>query len=119
MNIDWDESKSEILLNPRMPPEEKRIAEEFLSAVPYPGHVWLATSGTSKQKWVALSKKALLASAQAVIIILECTSKDIWLNPLPLFHVGGLGIRARGYLSGAKVEEMGSDFIKWDYTDFP
>lgn len=79
-------------------------------------HIWIATSGTTQTasgaiKWVGASKQAFLASAAAVNAHLDSTSKDIWLNALPLFHVGGLSIYARAYLSGAKVETLNDP--KW------
>ncbi len=68
------------------------------------GHIWLATSGTtSSPKWVALSKDAILTSAGAVNQHLKSDASDVWVNPLPDFHVGGLGIWARSFLSGTKV----------------
>jgi O-succinylbenzoic acid--CoA ligase len=52
---------------------------------------------------IALSKNAFLASAEAVNLHLQSDSRDIWLNSLPTFHVGGLSIFARAYLSQAQV----------------
>lgn len=104
LNINWDSEESHLLLNPRLPKNEIEKWEPIsLLFNQFPGHVWLTTSGSTQLKLVALHKKAILASAQAVNQHLECNSKDIWINPLPLFHVGGLGILARAYLVGAKV----------------
>jgi o-succinylbenzoate---CoA ligase len=100
--IDWETGQSHVLLNPRMPDEERRALESFV--VPLRGHVWLATSGTSGVlKLTALSKRALLVSAAAVNRHLDATSGDVWCCVLPTFHVGGLGIYARAHLSGARV----------------
>jgi O-succinylbenzoic acid--CoA ligase len=107
--IDWTSSQSEILINPRLSAQEqKEICEGLQKSTPLPkGHYWLATSGsTGVNKWAALSKEAILASARAVNQWLESTSKDSWVNSLPLFHVGGLGILARAHLSGAKVIDL-------------
>ncbi len=103
--INWENNQTEILLNPRYSPEEYSRFYRFLESISsFKGHMWLATSGTSGQtKFVALSKEAILISAASVNNHLESDSNDIWLNPLPLFHVGGLGITARGHLSGAHV----------------
>lgn len=81
---------------------------------PYlPGHIWLKSSGTSgKQKWVALSKKAILASAQSVNTWIHSTQEDVWWLGLPTYHVGGLAILARASLSGAKITQASS--AKWD-----
>lgn len=105
MKIDWQSEDNVVLLNPRMPAEAKNL---LLTAIKTPteikGHFWLTTSGSTGQlKWVLLSKEAVLASAQGVNAHLQSTTSDVWLNPLPEFHVGGLGINARGYLSGATV----------------
>lgn len=65
------------------------------------GHVLVATSGSSgKPKWIALSKRALLASAAAVNAHLGATADDRWLCALPDFHVGGIGVHSRAYLLG-------------------
>ena len=106
MNWTWEDS--EVRLNPRHPFYifYKNAMQEL--ARTFKGHIWLATSGSSAQshhevKWAALSKEGLLISAAAVNDHLQSTSKDIWINPLPEFHVGGLGIFARAYLSKATV----------------
>lgn len=90
-----------MLLNPRGPAplRERVLSAEFPDFGP---HVWVATSGTSGQpKIVALSRPALDASARAVNRHLSATGDDVWLNPLPLFHVGGLGIVLRAEMTGA------------------
>lgn len=104
--IDWESSDADILLNPRLPENLKAYYHKHLSqqAFSYKRHVWLATSGsTEKIKFVCLSKEALIISAEAVNRRLESTRRDIWLNPLPIYHVGGLSIWARSNLSKAKV----------------
>lgn len=102
MEIDWLSDESHVLLNPRMPEEERRRLESFV--VDLPGHVWLSTSGTTGAlKLTALSKRALLASAAAVNRHLQSDANDLWRCVLPTFHVGGLGIYARAFLSGARV----------------
>jgi O-succinylbenzoic acid--CoA ligase len=100
--MDWHSNETHILLNPRYSQKER---EEYQKSLPnIPGHIWLATSGTSGfTKFVALSKKAILTSAAGVNRHLQSNSSDVWLNPLPEFHVGGLGIKARSFLSGASV----------------
>lgn len=106
MDIDWLSADSHVLLNPRMPEDERRRLESLV--VDLPGHVWLSTSGTSGAlKLTALSKHALLASAAAVNRHLQSDAGDVWLCVLPTFHVGGLGIYARAFLSGARVVTAG------------
>lgn len=100
--IDWTGSESHVLLNPRMPAEEQARLRSF--ATDLPGHIWLATSGTTGAlKLTALSKEAMLASAAAVNRHLGASASDVWCSVLPYFHVGGLGILARAFLSGARV----------------
>lgn len=112
MDIDWVSSESHLLLNPRMPQEERRRLESFVDDLP--GHLWLGTSGTTGSlKLTALSKTAMLASAAAVNRHLGASSTDVWCCVLPLFHVGGLGILARASLSGARVVQM-----EWDPAAF-
>ena len=77
-------------------------------------HLFVATSGsTGEIKLVALSKNAILASAAAVNERLEVTSRDVWADVLPTFHVGGLGVYARCHLAGARVLPM-----PWDPRAF-
>ncbi|MGZ5443788.1 MAG: AMP-binding protein [Thermoanaerobaculia bacterium] len=110
MEIDWLSAASHVLLNPRMPDQERQRLESFV--VDLPGHVWLSTSGTTGAlKVTALSKRALLASAAAVNRHLQSDANDVWLCVLPTFHVGGLGIYARAFLSGARVVDGGWDGV--------
>lgn len=112
--IDWRSSDSIVFRNPRLTCSSYPSSWEGYESLP--GHAWIATSGTTQKaagpiKWVGASKEAFLSSAAAVNAHLDSSSKDIWLNALPLFHVGGLSIYARGYLSGAKVETLNDS--KW------
>lgn len=110
--IDWASAESHVLLNPRMPAEEQALLRSWI--VDLPGHLWLATSGTTGAlKLTALSKEAMLASAAAVNRRLEAGANDVWCRVLPRFHVGGLGIYARAYLAGSRVERM-----DWDARAF-
>ena len=110
VSIDWEADESHLLLNPRMPAEDRERLESF--AIGLPGHVWLSTSGTTGAlKLTALSKRALLASAAAVNRHLKSDANDVWLCVLPTFHVGGLGIHARAFLSGARVVTGGWDGV--------
>ncbi len=116
--IDWEGSRSHFFINPRTPDSEK---EEFLkllrSASHLNSHCFLLTSGTTgKKKWVALAHHALLSSAAAVNRHLQVSSRDIWINPLPVFHVGGLSIYVRAKLSGSRVVSVNSG--RWDMEGF-
>ncbi|MCB0340966.1 MAG: AMP-binding protein [Bdellovibrionales bacterium] len=117
--VDWeDEKNSHVFLNPRMPDALKTNIEE--SDLPHlPGHIWVASSGTSatdELKLVALSKRALLVSAQAVVDHIHLGARDVWLDVLPHFHVGGLSIYARSHLTGAKV--LAPENWKWNPERF-
>ena len=118
--IDWKSQDTTILLNDKMPIECKQIlAQAFKEKERFPSHVWLAASGTSGDlKWVLLSKSALLTSAEAVNRHLQSDENDIWLNPLPEFHVGGLGISARGFLSKARVVNCLFSSDRWSAKEF-
>jgi o-succinylbenzoate---CoA ligase len=109
-----DEAGSFLLLNPRM---AEALREQVLAAE-FPDlndHVWLATSGTGGQlKLVALGRSALAASARAVNQHLEATAEDVWVNPLPMFHVGGLGMWWRANLAGGACFDVGA----WDPWEF-
>ena len=112
--VDFESSESRLLLNPRMPAEERTRLTRIAAGVSLPSHLLVATSGsTGAIKLVALSKAAVLASAAAVNERLEATSRDVWCAVLPQFHVGGLGIWARAHLSAARVVSM-----PWDPPAF-
>jgi O-succinylbenzoic acid--CoA ligase len=103
--IDFKSSQSHLLLNPRMPAAERARLEKLVPDID--AHVFVATSGsTGDIKLVALSKRAILASAAAVNERLEVTSRDVWAAVLPPFHVGGLGVYARCHLVGARPLPM-------------
>ena len=115
-----------ILLNPRLPKEDfaklQTLAETAQQERGLQGHVWIATSGSTASsaaaiKLVALSKTALIASAQSVNQYLQSTAQDTWAQVLPHFHVGGLGIEIRAQLAGAKVIKALQDG-KWDVEHF-
>lgn len=111
--ISWTSGESHLLLNPRLPSGERARLEKLV--VPLPGHLWLATSGTSGAlKLVALSKHGMLSSADAVNLHLEADSRDRWCLALPAFHVGGLAIYARAFRTGSDVVEL----AQWDPRRF-
>ncbi len=106
--IDWLSDQTHIVYNPL-------LKIQFKPPVDLKGHIWIRSSGTTGvEKWIALGKKAFLAAAKAANSHVESTDKDIWLSVLPDFHVGGLSIFARAFLSGAKVLKQD----KWDVDQF-
>jgi o-succinylbenzoate---CoA ligase len=113
--LDFESDETHLLLNPRLPSDERaRLEQMYAAAPPLRGHVWLSTSGTTGSlKLVALSKHAILASAAAVNRHLDSTARDVWCCVLPTFHVGGLSIYARAFLSGARVISA-----NWDPQSF-
>ena len=94
--IDWQSGKSHYFFNTRHPraDEFEKLAHEIpiLKA-----HIYLYTSSYSKI--CLLSKKALLFSARLANQNLQASSKDRWLISLPFYHVSGLSILARAFLS--------------------
>ena len=116
--MNWESLSTEVLYNPRLPKEEM----DLLHRAELPelrGHVWLASSGTTsihQIKLMALSKKAILESAKVVNEHIKSDGNDKWLNALPSFHMGGLSIDARAYLSGAEV--INTELLRWSPIDF-
>ncbi len=113
--IDFFDDETHVLLNPRMPDEDRAALERLAREVPsLRAHVWIATSGTTGAlRLVALSKQAILASARAVNAHLDASSGDTWACVLPTFHVAGLGIYARAMLTKSRV--VAAD---WDARQF-
>ena len=124
--IDLYSDENVILLNPRFPKADYdklySLAENVQIERQLRSHVWIATSGSTADsigatKLVALSKKALMASAAAVNLHLQATEKDVWTQVLPHFHVGGLGIEIRAELVGSRVVKALKE-AKWDVHHF-
>lgn len=118
-SLNWGSEESVVSLNPRQSQEENRKLHQLAEQFPLKNHIWIASSGSSAQanesvKLIALSRQAFLKSAAAVNQHLKCTSNDIWLQALPNFHVGGLSIQARAYLSKSKVVFL----ERWDALSF-
>lgn len=126
--VDWNSEESALLLNPRLPWQDRERYEKawarFNKDQSFAGQVGIATSGSSGGttgdsglgRLVVLSKKALLTSAAAVNERFSAGSQDVWMKTLPTFHVGGLGIYARAYLSGSQVIE--STLPRWEPLPF-
>lgn len=100
----WEAESPVIFQNTRKPAFDDDL-EEFVSQEPLlAGHILFATSGSSGEaKWVALGKSALLSSARTVCDYFQITSDDCLGLVLPSFHVGGFGLIARAYYSGADL----------------
>ena len=112
--VRWEAGGSALWLNPRLDADQRSavLGADFPDLA---DHFWIATSGTSGSlKTVALSRVALESSAAAVNRHLSAGPADCWLNPLPLFHVGGLGIVVRAALGGSRLEML----PRWDAHEF-
>lgn len=119
MQLDWHTPQPLILINPRTPHFEMRGLQSMISEHALDHHIFLATSGSTAicstdVKWVALKKEAFLNAAQGVNLHLDCTKKDIFLNALPVFHVGGLALFARSFLLNAKIINLYNQHYKWN-----
>jgi O-succinylbenzoic acid--CoA ligase len=92
-------------LHPRWPEALRRERAAALAAAPAAdGFALLHTSGTSgAPKLVALSRRAVTASAAASGAELGWRPDDRWLCALPLAHVGGLMILVRCLAARATV----------------
>lgn len=115
----WYSTQTDLLFNPQLQISDHLVQlKKDIHELELSSHVLMATSGSSGSlKWVALAKSALLNSATAVNHHLKCHSNDRWLSVLPKFHVGGLSIYARGYLSGAEVISC-AEQVKWNAQYF-
>ena len=108
----WHSPEPHLMINPLRP----RDAEGLVEFTGLGDWCLVQTSGTEgRPKWVALTKQAMLAAAEAANTHLEATSRDCWLIALPLHHVGGFSIFARAFVSGAGVVRMEG---KWDAALF-
>ncbi len=117
-DVFWESEESLLLLNPRLPKEDRRQLQRAVNDHPLPGTVWLKSSGTESSargsKLVALSKSAILSGAAAVNKFFQVDGHDSWLSPLPRFHIGGLAIEARCFLSGAGYVNL----EHWNVSEF-
>lgn len=106
MTVDWESPTPLVLRSPTSPREAAGL-EAWATAQGLCGTCFFQTSGSEGlPKWVALHRRALLHSAQAVNAHLSADAHDTWLLALPLHHVGGFAILARAHLSGARLEQL-------------
>lgn len=117
----WQSSQCEVMVDPNVQRNQRGLQEaecikRWVHGRPeFEGHLFFATSGSTSARgpsskgghgggrWVALSRRAMLASAAAVNRHLKVSHNDRWLLALPTFHVGGAGILARCYLASCAV----------------
>jgi len=117
----WVSSDCHVMVNPADP----RACKEALQLETWvdeqeelASHLLFSTSGsTGRSKWVAISREALLVSAKAVNAHLGVNEKDVWLLPLPTFHVGGIGQMARAYAASCKLVRLEGKWNPKQYHD--
>ncbi|MCB1204213.1 MAG: AMP-binding protein [Verrucomicrobiae bacterium] len=115
----WESEAPDLRLNPKRPVEAEGLLDFVAGDLGIRGAVLIATSGSSGQaKFVVQTRAALLASAAAVNRHCGLGKEEIWLGGLSTFHVGGIGIHARAFLSGARVVPMAWDAWTRDGTAF-
>jgi len=114
----WNGPGIDVRLNPRRSHETEGLSDALRDVAGIESAVVLATSGSEgRVKYVTLTKTAMLASARAVNAHSGIGSEDVWLAGLSTFHVGGLSIYSRAFLSGSRVEVMPWD--KWQKSGGP
>lgn len=106
----WESRSLDLRLNPKRSADANGLREFLEGELGIRSAVVLASSGSGGvAKFVVLGKAALLASANAVNAHCGLGSDDVWLGGLSTFHVGGIGIHARAFCSGARVVPMAWD----------
>ncbi|MBY0554621.1 AMP-binding protein [bacterium] len=105
-------SPNQLLLNTRNSQDESgvllNLQREFENQYGNNGYFLIASSGSSKKqnesvKLIALSIQSVLNSAQRFVEYFGAGRGDNWGLVLPEFHVAGLGVYARAYLTGSSV----------------
>lgn len=100
-------------------PWQKKILNDLKRRAPRERNFsWILSSGTQaigSVKAIGLTHESILTAAAAANKHLGSTYKDRWLLAIPHYHIGGLSIFARAYVSGAKVVEYKA---KWDPRKF-
>ncbi len=120
----WASPRIDLRLNPKRSYEVEGLWEAACDLAGVESAIVLATSGSEghgsegQVKYVVLEKSALLASGKAVNAHCNIGPGDVWLAGLSTFHVGGLGIYARAYLSGSRIVTMPWDEWKKDGSLF-
>lgn len=118
------DSLNQLLINPRLPEDEKAVLQELKQGFEKQFGQWnfflVPSSGSSKSpgqsvKLMALSVESVLNSARRVNFYLNAKKENTWGLCLPRFHVAGLGVLARAYLTGAAIKDFSfstQDFAK-------
>jgi o-succinylbenzoate---CoA ligase len=116
--IDWNSLESHIYVNPKIP-QHLRDRLKIVNMPILPAHIWLSSSGTTAEGVLSLyglRKSALIVAAEGANYHLEATAQDVWLNVLPHFHVGGIAIFARAFMTESKVHDR--SHLPWSAESF-
>lgn len=112
----WSNDESCRLWNPGLAPEARSLFDGLVDQyeslflnqqAEAKSIIWLASSGTTDAlpKIIGLKKSAFLTSARSVNRYLGVEAEDRWALLLPEYHVGGLSILARAFLSKSRVDK--------------
>lgn len=117
--INWSSSQTYWMLSPEMKSWNKTATKEAQARTKWIGkHIWIASSGTTRcegLRWVGLGKDAFLSSAESLNRHVGATKKDVWLNVLPTYHVGGLSMFSRAHVLGGRVVDLSKQ--KWNAAE--
>ena len=108
--VNWEARDSSWFINPKASIDDLvEFDQAILSAPALAGHIWMQSSGSREgKKWLAISKRAFLASAEGVSQHLRLKPQDVWLKSLPDHHVGGMSIWARAHHARFEVVSLES-----------
>ncbi len=115
----WKGDSITLFSNPKKPIDSPGLLAWAEKQNYLKSHLLIPTSGTTGEpRWIALSKQAMLSAAKQVNQAFAIDSQDILALNLPLFHVSGLGILARGYLAKCSYHDLRNidknGNIQWD-----
>lgn len=115
----WKKKNSTWMIPRGFSPLQKKLLFQAQKQVQdYQNLIWFSSSGstTSGIKFFGLEKKSLKCSALTVSKYFQLKRRDVWLNPLPIAHVGGFSTWLRCHLKGAKWINISNQ--KWNPNKF-
>lgn len=115
-NVFWRSDAVHVAMPPHLK-DDDGLAKWAGSQLETSALIFFQTSGSEgKPKWVGISRKAFLASAEMVNHHLLATKHARWLIALPLYHVGGFSILARCHAVGASFDLYTQPWSAADFT---